>query len=135
MTDTELTANLEGEYGAGQGPFYLCFISAENYIGIDRASDTMASHAGWQEFTGYTGDRPLWDPDAAAGKQIANSTPPTAVSTAAGTIMGYVLTDDDTKGGNTGRLVTHGMLDEPQAFASGKNLMPRLTIKARDFAG
>ncbi len=56
------------------------------------ASDTMASHSGWTEFTGYSGDRKEWAEGAASGQQISNSGNPASFSvTQAGTIAGAFL--------------------------------------------
>lgn len=132
MTDVALTQMLEDSFGSAEGPFYLGFIDATGYTGIDRANDTMASHAGWQEFTGYSGNRPEWEPGAAAAKQITNPSRPSVTTTAAGAIVGYFLTTNSTKGGTTGLLKDHALLSTPLSFASGKNLLPQHTFTIRD---
>lgn len=69
------------------------------------AADTMASHAGWTEFTGYSeANRVAWNPAAASSKSISNSTSRDFTMSSAGTIYGAFLASDNTKGGTTGIL-------------------------------
>lgn len=83
------------------------------YIGmIDNAGfsaladgDTMASHAGWTEFTAYSeGTRPEWDPDAPSGQAITNGTARDFNMSGAGTLYGLFITSDNVKGGSGGTL-------------------------------
>jgi TP901 family phage tail tape measure protein len=69
------------------------------YIGlIDNAgspslsdSDTLASHAGWTEFTSYSGSRQQWVMDAAASKQITNTTLTQFTMSGSGTVYGLFV--------------------------------------------
>jgi hypothetical protein len=62
------------------------------------AADTLASHAGWAELSGYTGNRQAWTPNAAAAAgAISNSAakavyPVTADATIAGAFLASVAT-------------------------------------------
>jgi len=68
-------------------------------------TDTMASHTGWVEFTGYSeGTRPEWDPVAAAAEAITNTTLRDFNVTSAGNWNGVFISDSPTKGGATGTL-------------------------------
>lgn len=72
------------------------------------AADTMSSHGGWSENTGYsaaTRPQPTWS--AASGG--SKSTTATSFSiNATGTIAGAFLTTNNTKGGTSGTLYSAG---------------------------
>lgn len=74
------------------------------------AGDTMASHAGWTEFTNYSSaTRPaitFGTPTVANPSVITNSLSATAfvISGAGGTVGGAFVTSSSTKGGTTGIL-------------------------------
>ena len=78
------------------------------YIGLVEDSptyaigDTLASHAGWTEGTGYTGNRLLWDTDAAGTLAIANTTATEFTITATADIYGAFIASVAT--GTTGVL-------------------------------
>lgn len=118
MTDAYLNTALTAVFGTG--PFYLMLINSTGYVGIDRANDSMSSHASWTEFTGYTeSTRPQWVPGVASGKQITNPGSASVHMSADGEIVGYALVTSPTKGGTTGSLVTHYILPSPQSFLAG----------------
>lgn len=56
--------------------------TADWYIGLMSDSptiagaDTLASHAGWSEATGYTGDRKAWVGGSVSGGSVSNSASP-----------------------------------------------------------
>lgn len=55
------------------------------------AGDTLASHAGWSEFTSYSGNRQAWtDADASAGAKAASAVSEFTM-TAGGTIYGIFI--------------------------------------------
>lgn len=72
------------------------------------AADTMASHAGWTEITGYTQatrPQPTWSAASAGSK----ATTATAFSiNASATIAGCFMTSNNTKAGTTGILYSAG---------------------------
>lgn len=70
------------------------------------AADTMASHAGWTEFTNYSeANRVTIAFDAAASQSIANSTTSADFNiTASGTLHGIFVVSNNTKSGTTGTL-------------------------------
>lgn len=61
-------------------------------------TDTYQSHAGWVEFTGYTGARPAWGQGTAAAKVITNAAAVSFSITAAATVHGMFICTDSTKG-------------------------------------
>ena len=72
-------------------------------------SDTMASHAGWIEFTNYatSSARKQWDvtSDTAAARSLSNSSTTDFTISSAGTLKGIFITDvSATAPGNTGYL-------------------------------
>ena len=85
------------------------------------ATDTLATHAGWTEFSSYVGNRPAWGQDAVSGQSITNSTAVTITCNA----------DTQTMGGcglctvNTG---TAGTLFSVSAFSGNKSLDTNDTI-------
>lgn len=90
---------------AAQSTWYVGLIASDSYTAFN-SSDTMASHAGWIEFTNYTlGTRPQWSPDAPSSNSVSNSVSVDFVITglsATKTLQGIFLTSNSTKGGNTG---------------------------------
>lgn len=84
--------------------WFFGLIDASGFTGL-AAGDTMASHAGWTEWTTYSeGTRQAWPEDAASGQSITNTTLADFSITGAGTLKGLFVTSDDTKGGSSGTL-------------------------------
>ena len=84
--------------------WFLGLINASGYTGL-AAGDTMASHAGWAEFTTYSqATRPAWVEDAASSQSITNTALAVFSITGAATLKGAFLPSDSTKGGAVGTL-------------------------------
>lgn len=82
------------------------------------AGDTLASHAGWTEFTDYTGNRKAITWGAAAAGVIASSSIGTFTADDTGTVKGLFVTSAET--GTSGILFAEGNFDEGDApVASG----------------
>ena len=80
------------------------------------AGDTMGSHTGWTEQTGYDeAARQTWNHGTVSGQSVDNSgsTAIFTISADSTTIGGAFLTSDSTKGGTAGKLYSAG------AFSSG----------------
>ena len=106
ITDVGIDAILDiMMHGSSQiTAWFLGLIDASGYTGLS-PSDTMASHAGWSEFTTYSeGTRPAWQEDAASGQSITNTTLADFSITGAVTLKGAFLTSNSTKGGAAGTL-------------------------------
>jgi len=89
--------------------WYLGLIN-DAVIGDLAAADTMASHPGWTEDQTYTeAVRQAWGPDAAASKEITNSSFVVFNINGTTTISGLFLTSDSAKGGSTGTLWATGL--------------------------
>lgn len=86
------------------GSWYMGLIINTSYTGID-ATDTMGSHAGWLESSGYDeATRPLWGQGAAASQVTTNASPVVFSMNTGATIKGVFITSQNTKGGSTGTL-------------------------------
>jgi len=92
------------------------------YIGLTdstptaAAGDTMGSHAGWAEVTGYDESaRQTWTAGSVSGQSVDNSgsTATFTISSNSTTIGGAFLVSDSTKGGTAGTLYSIG------AFSGG----------------
>jgi hypothetical protein len=89
------------------------------------AGDTMASHAGWSEVTGYSeATRPAWTKNgASSGGAMSNSSSKAAFSiNATVTVVGAGLTSNSTKGGTTGTLFGAGDFATSRDCISGDTL-------------
>lgn len=128
-------------FGATQIPAANWFIGLIDLTGFSAlaAGDTMASHAGWQEFTGYTESpdrRVAWGPGAASSQATTNSTPATFHITSSGTVKGVFVVGDPTasnaytKGGTTGTLWATALFSADVAVANGDELKITYTVSA-----
>lgn len=112
--------------------------SANWYMGVinnsgspsEDPTDTLASHAGWTEFTDYSGNRPEWAPDAPSSKQITNSSVITFTFTGTGTIYGFSICNVAT--GDSGMLWATGALSTPESVISGDVFKFTYTVTGSD---
>jgi hypothetical protein len=102
-----LNAFLECMFNSGTQitAWYVGLINNAGFTGVS-VNDTIASHGGWTEFTGYTSaNRPQWVPTAAASGVMVNSTAFTYAINADGTLAGTFVNSVAAKSpGNTGTL-------------------------------
>ena len=111
-------------FGAGAQitTWYIGLIDNSGFTALANA-DTMASHAGWNEFTTYTeATRPAWTPGATSNRQITSSTPTSFSISGSGTIKGGFLVSNSTKSGTTGTLWSTGVFANPPTVANGETL-------------
>lgn len=102
--------------------WFAGLISNSGYTAL-AAADTMASHGGWTEFTGYSqSTRVAWGPGAAASQQITNSTPMTFDINASGTVKGIFITSNSAKSGTTGKLWATGLFTADVPVVNGDQL-------------
>lgn len=100
------------------------------------AGDTMASHAGWTEFTNYSqANRPtvtFGTPTTANPSVATNSASPATftISGGGGTVGGAFLTTNNTKGGTTGTLFSGSDFTSPgdRATVAGDTLTVTYTF-------
>jgi hypothetical protein len=103
-------------------------ISSSGYTAL-AAADTMGSHAGWTEFTGYSqGTRVAWAPGAASGQAITNGTAATFDITGSGTLKGVFVTSQNTKGGTTGTLWATALFNADVPVSNGDQIKITYTV-------
>lgn len=94
--------------GSAAANWYIGIIDNASFSALS-ATDTMASHVGWQELTEYDeATRVAWAPAAAATRAVSNSTVRNFTFNATKTVKGIFITDTSTKGGATGVLWATG---------------------------
>ena len=92
-------------------------------------ADTMASHAGWNEFTTYSeATRVAWAEDAPASRSITNTTSSDFSITGTGTIKGIFLISNNTKSGTTGTLWATAAFASNVAVVNGDSLKITYTV-------
>ena len=102
--------------------WFIGLIDNSGFTALANA-DTMASHAGWNEFTTYTeATRVEWDEAATSGRTIASATPADFSITGSGTIKGGFLVSNSAKSGTTGVLWSTGVFANPPTVANGETL-------------
>ena len=111
------------------------------YIGLTdgtptvAAGDTMASHAGWAEVTGYSESvRQTWSDGGVSSQSVSNSASTADFSiNATVTAGGAFLTSDSTKSGTTGTLLSVGAFSGgDKSLTSGDTLQVTATFTAAD---
>jgi PKD repeat protein len=88
------------------------------------AGDAFGSHAGWTEYTDYSGaTRPAVTHDAASSGQIAQAGTADIAVNGAGSIGGFFLTTNSTKGNEVGGVVVFTRrFPSARAFSDARNL-------------
>lgn len=110
--------------------WFIGLISNASYSAL-AAGDTMSSHAGWTEFTGYSqSTRVAWGPGAAASQSITNASPATFDINATGTVKGVFVVSNSTKGGTTGTLWATALFTADVPVANGDQLRVTYTVSA-----
>lgn len=98
--------------------------------GTAAVSDTMASHSGWAEVTGYSESvRPALTLGTVSGGSVNNSAAKATYSiNATVTIAGAFLVNNSAKGGTTGELYSVGDFAAARTLASGDSLQVTITL-------
>lgn len=110
--------------------WFIGLISNSGYSAL-AAADTMASHAGWTEFTGYSqATRVAWGAGAAASQSITNASPATFDVNASGTVKGVFVVSNSTKGGTTGTLWATALFSADVPVSNGDQLRVTYTVSA-----
>lgn len=110
--------------------WFIGLISNSGYSALN-AADTMASHSGWTEATGYTqSTRVAWGPGTPASQSITNASPATFDINATATIKGIFVTSNSTKGGTTGKLWSTALFSADVPVTSGDQLRVTYTVSA-----
>lgn len=102
--------------------WFIGLIDNASFTGLS-ASDTMASHAGWNEYTNYSGSRKAWGQGSAAAKSISNASPAQfTFTTSSGVVSGIFINGDSTKGGNITLLWSTALFPALLSVQSGDQL-------------
>jgi len=98
--------------------------------GTIAAGDTMASHAGWSEITGYSNaTRPAFSPASSTAGSSTNSASAAVFNiNATNTVAGCFITTNSTVGGTTGTLFSAADFASSRAVLSGDTLTVTYTV-------
>ena len=108
-------------------PWYLGLKNA----GAVAASDTLSSHAGWTEFTDYTGNRKTFNENAPSGQSIDNVGNPASFSiNNTGTVSGALLAS--VASGTVGILFCAVNFATPRDVISGDTVNVTYTLTTGD---
>lgn len=88
--------------------------------------DTLASHAGWNEFTTYTGNRLAWGAGASSARSITNASTVNFPITGTGTLKGIFICSVAT--GASGTLWSTAPFGSTVAVANGDTLKVTYTV-------
>lgn len=115
--------------GGAAGAWYVGLVNNASFTAYS-ANDTMASHGGWLEATGYSdGTRIAYVPAAAASGAMSNDTSRALFNiNATATIRGAFMVNQSTKGGSTGILYGEGDFAAARAVVSGDILSIKITL-------
>lgn len=103
--------------------------------GAPVAGDTMASQTNWSEATPYSESvRQTWTPNgAASSKSLSNSSSKASFSiNATDTVGGAFLSNDNTKGGTSGKLFCAVQFSANRGVASGDTITIQYDLSADD---
>lgn len=111
--------------------WWIALINASGYSAVS-ASDTMASHAGWTEFTTYSqSTRVAWGSGAASGQSLTNASPATFDITGSGTLKGvFVVGNGSAKSGTSGTLWATALFGADVPVTSGDQIKITYTVSA-----
>jgi len=128
-----LTDALRAVFATGtQRSWYFGLIGATGFTAL-AAADTMASHSGWTELTGYSSStRPAFSPTISEALAF-NPTPISFTATTSLRIKGIFIASDSTKGGSSGILWSTAQLTIIRDLIVGQSL--ELTYRLRASGG
>ncbi|MEQ9643520.1 MAG: hypothetical protein RIM84_26105 [Alphaproteobacteria bacterium] len=92
------------------------------------AADTLASHAGWTEFTSYTGNRQAITFGEPSSQSLVSSSDVSFSINGSGTVGGAFVCAAAT--GTSGVLYSEGDLDADRTVANGDTLNVEVTLSA-----
>lgn len=108
--------------------WYMGLISSSGYSAI-AAGDTASSHAGWNEWTGYSeSNRQAWGQGTPASQSITNASPATFTINATGTVKGAFIITNNTKGGTSGILWAAALFTADVPVNNGDQLKVTYTL-------
>jgi len=109
--------------------------TSSDYVGLKgsgtvAAGDTMSSHSGWSEVTGYSeSNRPALTLGSVSSGSVDNSASKASFSiNASVTVAGAFVVDDNTKGGTSGILYGAADFSSSRSLSSGDTLNVQVTL-------
>lgn len=110
--------------------WFIGLISLASFSAL-AAADTMSSHAGWIEFTGYSqSTRVAWGSGSATSQSTSNSSPATFDITGSGTVKGVFVTSNSTISGTSGTLWATALFGADVPVTNGDQLKITYTVSA-----
>lgn len=111
--------------------WYIGLINGDGSFASTSVTDTMGSHTGWAEFTGYTESvRQTWVTIAAANGQITNTTAATFNINATGNVRGIFIASSSTKSETASLLWSTGLFASNLPVVSGDQIKITYTVAA-----
>jgi hypothetical protein len=130
ITDVGLNHILNTEFDAGTQvtTWYIGLVDNASFSAFATA-DTMASHAGWLEATGYSESvRQTWGAGAASARSITNATAATFSINGSATLKGVFITTNSTKSGTTGTLWSTAAFASTVSVINGDSMKITYTV-------
>jgi len=131
IVDVGLNHILDTQFNGGSqiSTWYIGLVDNSGFSAFADA-DTLASHAGWSEFTSYTeSNRVTWSSDAASSRSISNSSTADFSINATGNVKGIFVSSNNVKTtGNTGTLWSTAAFSSVVATANGDTLKVTYTV-------
>lgn len=124
-----------GKYWKGSGYTAAFYVGLTDDSPSVAGADTMSSHAGWAEATGYSESvRQTLTLGSVSSQSVDNSASKATFSISTGDdIGGAFITTDDTKGGTSGILVAVGAFSGgDRTVADGDTLTVTITLTTAD---
>jgi hypothetical protein len=91
--------------------------------------DKLGGHSGWNEFTGYSGNRPAWGQGSASGTQACtNATPASFTIGSSGTLYGLIICSVATGGTGTDILWSTAPFTTPVSVGVGDVMKATYTL-------
>jgi hypothetical protein len=110
--------------------WYIGLIDTSSYSAL-ASNDTISSHSGWIEFTGYSDTtRRQWVSDNAISQSTKNTTPATFNINTTGSITGIFVNSDSAKSGTSGTLWSTATFDSSITVTSGDQIKIIYTVFA-----
>jgi hypothetical protein len=110
--------------------WFIALLDSSGFTAL-AATDTMSSHAGWNEFTSYSeATRVAWGSGAAASQSTTNASPATFNINGSGTVKGVFVTSNNTKAGTTGTLWSTALFAADVPVTNGDQLKVTYTVSA-----
>lgn len=121
-----LDAAFNGGTQIAQASWYIGLIDNGAGSVALAATDVLASHAGWTEFTSYSGTRKAWGQGNAASQSVTNASPATFDVSGSGTLYGIFICSATS--GTTGKLWSTAAFSATVPVANGDQMKVTYTL-------